>query len=66
MTKYYDNPKHNAAFERCIDVMTKLILKYGPQILERMDQESAQTADTYKDGKNEKTFRSARCKMKLQ
>ena len=66
MTKYYDNPKHNAAFERCIDVMTKLILKYGPQILERMNQESAQTADTYKDGKNEKTFRSARCKMKLQ
>ena len=56
MTKYYDDPKHNAAFERCIDVMTKLILKYGPQILERMDQESAQTADTYKDGKNEKSF----------
>lgn len=56
MTKYYDDPKHNAAFERCIDVMTKLILKYGPQILERMDQESAQIADTYKDGKNEKSF----------
>ena len=58
MTQHYDDPKHNAAFERCIDVMTKLILKYGPQILERMDQESAQTADTYKDGKNEKSFRS--------
>ena len=57
MTKYYDDPKHNAAFERCIDVMTKLILKYGPQILERMEKESAQTADTYKDGKNEKSFR---------
>ena len=56
MTKYYDDPKYNAAFERCIDVMTKLILKYGPQILERMDQESAQIADTYKDGKNEKSF----------
>ena len=41
MTQHYDDPKHNAAFERCIDVMTKLILKYGPQILERMDQESA-------------------------
>ena len=58
MKKYYDDPKHNAAFERCIDVMTKLILKYGPQILDRMNQESAQTADTYTDGKNEKTFRS--------
>ena len=58
MKKYYNDPKHNAAFERCIDVMTKLILKYGPQILERMDKESAQTADTYTDGKNEKIFRS--------
>ena len=56
MKKYYDDPKHNAAFERCIDVMTKLILKYGPQILERMNKESAQIADTYKDGKNEKSF----------
>ena len=56
MTKYYDDPKHNAAFERCIDVMTKLILKYGPQILDRMNLESAQTADTYKDEKNEKSF----------
>ena len=58
MTKYYDDPKHNAAFARCIDVMTKLILKYGPQVLERIDKEPAKTADTYKDGKNEKTFRS--------
>lgn len=58
MTKYYDNPKHNAAFERCIDVMTKLILKYGPQVLERIDKEPAKTADTYKDGKNERKFRS--------
>jgi hypothetical protein len=58
LTKYYDDPKHNAAFERCIDVMTKLILKYGPQVLERIDKEPAKTADTHKDGKNEKTIRS--------
>ena len=57
MTKYYDDPKHNAAFERCIDVMTKLILKYGPQILER---ESAHIADIYKDGKYEKSFQNGR------
>lgn len=33
--KYYDNPKENAAFERCVDVMTELILKYGPVIKRR-------------------------------
>ena len=60
MTKYYDNPKHNAAFERCIDIMTKLILKYGPQILERMEKESAQIAGIYKDGKYEKSFQNDR------
>lgn len=29
--KYYD-AKENAAFERCVDVVTVLILKYGPAI----------------------------------
>lgn len=60
MTKYYDDPKHNAAFERCIDVMTKLILKYGSQILERMEKESAHIAGIYKDGKYEKSFQNGR------
>ncbi len=27
--KYYDDPKDNTAFERCIDVMSRLMLKYG-------------------------------------
>lgn len=35
MKKYYDDPKHNAAFDRCIDVMMQLIQKYGPQLLEQ-------------------------------
>ena len=30
--KYYDDAKENAAFERCVDVVTVLILKYGPAI----------------------------------
>ena len=30
--KYYDDVKENAAFERCVDVVTALILKYGPAI----------------------------------
>ena len=28
----YDDAKENAAFERCVDVVTVLILKYGPAI----------------------------------
>ena len=36
---YYDDPKDNTAFERCIDVMSRLILKYGPDVLEKIEQE---------------------------
>ena len=36
---YYDDPKDNLAFERCIEVMSRLIMKYGPDLLEKMDQE---------------------------
>lgn len=35
---YYDDPKDNTAFERCIDVMSRLILKYGPDMLEKIEQ----------------------------
>ena len=31
--RFYKNPEQNAAFNRCIDVMTRLIQKYGPDIL---------------------------------
>lgn len=34
LKKYYDDPQYNVAFERCVDVMTRLILKYGT-ILEK-------------------------------
>ena len=36
---YYDDPKDNTAFERCIDVMSRLILKYGPDMLEEIEWE---------------------------
>lgn len=35
---YYYDPKDNAAFERCIDVVSRLILKYGPDMLEKIDR----------------------------
>ena len=27
---YYEDAKENAAFERCTDVITNMIIKYGP------------------------------------
>ncbi len=39
---YYDDPKDNTAFERCIDVMSKLILKYGPDMLEKIERKEMQ------------------------
>ena len=36
---YYDDPKDNTAFERCIDVMSRLILKYGPDVLDQIERE---------------------------
>ena len=33
--KNYEDPKENAAFKRCMDVMTELILKYGPSLKRR-------------------------------
>ena len=36
---YYDNPKDNTAFERCIDVMSRLMLKYGPDVLDKIERE---------------------------
>ena len=41
---YYDDPKDNTAFERCIDVMSKLMLKYGPDVLEKIEREKRDKA----------------------
>ncbi len=45
MKKYYDDPKYNAAFDRCIDVLTKLIQKYGPQVLKTPESDQQQPRD---------------------
>ena len=41
--KYYEEAKYNAAFDRCVDVMARLLQKCGPQLLEQMQE-------TAKDG----------------
>lgn len=38
LNRYYNDPKDNAAFERCADIMAKLMLKYGLQVLEKLDE----------------------------
>lgn len=40
LSKVYDDPKYNAAFDRCIDVMAKMMLKYGNQVLERQEKDA--------------------------
>ena len=46
---YYKDPKDNIAFERCIEVMSRLIMKYGPGLLEKMDQEKLKRPDQCPD-----------------
>lgn len=38
LSKVYDNPKYDAAFDRCIDIMAKLMQKYGEQVLEQQEK----------------------------
>ena len=45
LSKVYDDPKYNAAFDRCVDVMARLLQKYGPQLLGQM-QETANAGCT--------------------
>ena len=40
MSKIYENAKDNAAFDRCVDVMARLMLKYGSQVLEQRGENS--------------------------
>ena len=40
MSKYFDDPKYNAAFDRCVDVMAKMMLKYGPDLLRKRSKSS--------------------------
>ena len=45
LSKVYDDSKYNAAFDRCVDVMARLLQKYGPQLLGQM-QETANAGCT--------------------
>lgn len=45
MKKYYEDAKYNAAFDRCVDVMTQMLLKYGGQVLDKLDQDAPQKTE---------------------
>ena len=40
LSKIYENAKDNAAFDRCVDVMARLLLKYGNQVLEQRGEKT--------------------------
>ena len=40
LSKIYENAKDNAAFDRCVDVMARLMLKYGNQVLEQRGEKA--------------------------
>ena len=40
MSKVYDDPKYNAAFDRCVDVMSQMLQKYGHQVLDKLEQDA--------------------------
>lgn len=40
MRRYYENATYNAAFERCIDIMTQMLQKYGEKVLELQENQS--------------------------
>ena len=42
MKKYYEDAKYNAAFVRCVDVMSQMLQKYGHQVLDKLEPESGE------------------------
>ena len=59
LSKVYENPKYNAAFDRCIDVMAKLMLKYGNQVLEKREGIPPLSPDGQPDNKEAGIFGQA-------
>ena len=59
LSKIYDDPKYNAAFDRCIDVMTKLMLKYGKQVLEQHQTAAPVSLQKQPDTKQISSFANA-------
>ena len=51
MKKYYEEATYNAAFHRCVDVMSQMLQKYGHQVLDKLEQDTPQTVECSEDDK---------------
>ena len=49
MKKYYEEAKYNAAFDRCVDVMSQMLQKYGHQVLDKLEQDAPQKVEHSKE-----------------
>lgn len=49
MKKYYEEAKYNAAFDRCVDVMSRMMQKYGHQVLEKQEMETPKITECSED-----------------
>ena len=38
MRKYFDSPSYDAAYERCVNLMTDMMVKYGLKVLHMQRQ----------------------------
>ena len=47
MKKYYEEAKYNAAFDRCVDVMSQMLQKYGHQVLDKLEQDAPQNSGAF-------------------
>ena len=45
LKKYYEDAKYNAAFVRCVDVMSQMFQKYGHQVLDKLEQDAQQKVE---------------------
>lgn len=49
MNKIYEEANYNAAFDRCVDVLTSLIQKYGGQVLDKKEAKQKTVITSGKD-----------------
>lgn len=40
MKRYYENDQYNLAFDRWLNLMTELILKHGPAVLQELKKQN--------------------------
>ena len=41
----HEEAKYNAAFDRCVDVMSQMLQKYGHQVLDKLEQDAPQEVE---------------------